>query len=745
MTRYHLGVAIVVQLIGLGLCGSIGLAEDVAPENFTRLSYVNDIAPILTKSGCNGGACHAKAGVGQNGFILSLLGFETLDDYDHLVKGERGRRISVSAPEQSLILLKATATVPHVGGKRLEVDSESYRTLVQWIEQGLYYGSETDPKLEGIQVEPAQLVMAPQAQQQLRVVANFTDGSKRDVTSMSLFETNLRSMAEVDDHGLVKTLDIPGNVAIMVRYQGKASVFTASVPLGAPVENLPAPKNFVDELVFANLQRLGIPPSPVCDDATFLRRVSLDIAGSIPTLAETEAFLADTNPNKRDELVEALLASPNYADFFANKWSALLKNRRDENSDKTANFAFHSWLRDSLVANKPYDELVTELLGATGDIVGNPSVAWYKRVREPETQLEDVAQLFLGVRMKCAQCHHHPFEKWSQDDYYHLAAFFKQIGRKATNVPQQDIIFHQRGIAQAENPKSRKMLKPAPLGGEPLEIQADDDPRLLLAEWMRQPDNPFFAKALVNRYWKHFFKRGLIDPEDDIRDTNPPSNPELLDALAKHFVESGYDLKEIIRTITQSQTYQFSSVPNDANLVDQQNYSRYYPRHIPAEVFLDAVNEVTGNVSSFPDVPVGMKAIALPDNSYNRSSYFLSVFGRPEGQSVCECERVDSSNLAQSLHLINSGEIRQMLAAGNGRAALMAANGKTVNENVSELYRVVYSREPRPEELDVAHAYLLERKTEGADPAADVNVVTPEAYQDLIWALINTKEFRFNH
>ena len=357
-----------------------------------------------------------------------------------------------------------------------------------------------------------------------------------------------------------------------------------------------------------------------------------------------------------------MLSSPDYADYFANKWTAVLRNKRDDTSDITANFAFHSWVRDGLLANKPYDQMVRELLAATGTIADNPAVAWYKRVMEPQQQLEDVAQLFLGVRMQCAQCHHHPFERWSQNDYYSLGAFFSQVGRKPTATRGEDVIFHKRGMAQLENKKTKLPVKPAVLGGPTLTIPPDEDPRLKLADWMSDKSNPFFAKSLVNRYWKHFFKRGLVEPEDDIRETNPATNPELLEALANHFVASGYDLKAVVRVITRSNTYQLSAMPNEYNGVDRQNFSHYYPKRLQAEVLLDAIDQLTGAKTDFADLPPGTRAIALPDNSYNQSSPFLKVFGRPEGASVCECERVQSPSLAQSLHLMNASDVKSKLS-----------------------------------------------------------------------------------
>ena len=617
-----------------------------------------------------------KLAEGQKGFHLSLLGFETAEDYEHIVKENRGRRLFPASPENSLLLTKASGKTPHGGGLRLPADSSGYQTLLNWIRQGAPYDGDTAAQLVSIEIQPVRGTVQRNTEQPLKAIAKYSDGSERDVSSSALFESNDKSMADVSDKGLVKVSDIPGKVSIMVRYQGKVAVFNASVPLGAPVEQVPPSKNFVDDLVFGNLKEIGVPPSPVCDDATFLRRVSLDIAGRLPTPEESSAFLASPAPDKRDQVVESLLRSPEYADYFANKWTAMLKNRRDDASDITSNFAFYAWVRDGLLANKPYDQMVRELLAATGTVIANPPVAWYKRVKEPKQQLEDVAQLFLGVRMQCAQCHHHPFERWSQDDYYSLAAFFTQVGRKPSATRGEDLIFHKRGTAIATNIKTGSSLKPAALGDEIAAIAPDEDPRLKLADWMSSPKNPFFAKALVNRYWKHFFRRGLVEPEDDIRDTNPPTNPELLAALEQHFVSSGFDLKALVRVITQSSAYQLSAIPNEYNIADTQNYSRYYPRRLQAEVMLDAIDDLTGARTDFPNLPSGTRAIALPDNSYNNASPFLKVFGRPENESVCECERVQSSSLAQSLHLMNAADIKGKLATGNGRAVNLAKSEK---------------------------------------------------------------------
>lgn len=736
------GRLLIARLVLLGVAfATRGFAAEADPA----LSFVNDVLPILTKAGCNAGACHAKAGMGQRGFRLSLLGFEPAEDYEHIVKEGKGRRVFPVAPEQSLLLLKATNTVPHGGGRKLDLNSEAYQTVVRWISQGMSFGKETDPKLVSIEVQPARGTLQIHAQQQLKVLARYSNGATRDVTHTALYEPNDKSMAETGEDGLVKILDIPGNVAVMVRYQGMVSVYSASVPLGAPVENVPPARNFIDELVFANLKQIGVPPSPICDDATFLRRVSLDIAGRLPTVEEANAFANDPDAAKRDHLIESLINSPDYADYFANKWAALLHNKRDAANDITANFAFHSWVRDNLLTNTPYDQMVRQLLAATGTIATNPAVAWYKRVKEPQQQLEDVAQLFLGVRMQCAQCHHHPFERWSQQDYYSFSAFFTQVGRKPTTTAGEDVIFHKRGMAQAVNKKTMQPVKPAALGAPALDIPRDEDPRLRLADWMSERKNPFFAKALVNRYWKHFFRRGLVEPEDDIRDTNPPTNPELLEALANEFIKSGYDLKALVRTITQSHTYQLSATPNAYNVVDRQAFSHYYPKHLPAEVLLDAIDELTEAPTDFADVPPGTHAIALPDNSYNRSSAFLKVFGRPEGASVCECERAQSSSLAQSLHLMNAADVKAKLAANNGRADRLAKGTAPEPEKLREVYLAAFSRTPNPEEVKVAEEYLGKPVLDAQDKPLDPQKARRQGYEDLLWALINTKEFLYNH
>ncbi|MEX0818008.1 MAG: DUF1549 domain-containing protein [Pirellulaceae bacterium] len=696
------------------------------------VNFPNQVVPVFTKYGCNSGGCHGKSG-GQNGFRLSLLGFEPTEDYEYLVKEGRGRRLFLSAPDRSLLLEKAIAKLPHGGGHRIDADSPAYRVLRRWIEQGVPYGSEDDPTVAHIEVFPKEQLMGRESTQQLIAIAHYSDGSSEDVTRTTQFDSNDTEMGEVGVTGLVTTAQLTGSVAVMARYQAHVGVFRATIPLGIEVDNLPIANNLVDENVFAKLVNLGLPASQVADDATFLRRLTIDIAGRLPTMEEAEAFLADNSSDKRLAAINRVLDSADHAEYFANKWSAILRNKRRQEYDKIATFAFYDWIRQSIYENKPYDQFVREILTASGTPGTNAPVAWYREVSDQAAQVEDTAQLFLGLRIQCARCHHHPFEKWSQQDYYGFSAFFSRVGKKKGYIQGQDRIFHNPGVAQAQNPKTKENVPPTGLGSEPPVLDPQDDPRLKLADWMAEKDNPFFAYALVNRYWKHFFGRGLVDPEDDMRVTNPASNPQLLDALAQDFIANNFDLKHLIRTICSSSTYQLAAEPNDWNRDDKQNFSRYYPKRLNAEVLLDAINQVTGTTTGFAGTPTGTRAVELPDSGF--SSYFLTVFGRPEASSACECERSSEANLAQSLHLLNSSEIQGKLTAGGGRAATLAADKEREHQaKIRELYMLSFSREPLDDETAIAMAHIEKC---GDD--------TKRAYEDIVWALINTKEFLFNH
>jgi len=697
------------------------------------VSFRYDVVPILTKYGCNGGGCHGKM-EGQNGFKLSLLGFEAAEDYGHLVLEGRGRRLMPSAPEFSLLLRKATGELPHGGGARLERDSADYQALVRWIESGAPGPNEKEPKVTKIEVSPREAVLARGAEQPLTVTAHFADNTKRDVTALACFECPAREMAEVDPAGRVRVGQIAGDVAVMARFGEFVDVFRAVVPLGAPLGELPPARNFVDTLVFEKLRTLGMPPSAVCDDTTFLRRVTLDLAGRLPTSAETDAFTADASATKRDALIDRLLASEEYADFFANKWTALLRNKRKEPQTARGTFAFHGWVRGHLQRGTPYAEWVRELITASGSIGASPATAWYRAVQKPQDQLQDVARLFGGVRLECAQCHHHPFEKWSQQDYYGFAAFFSTLERKKSDEPFEEIVFHKTKAATAQNIRTGQPVKPTVLSGAPLELAPENDPRQPLADWLTSPENPFFAKVLANRYWKHFFGRALVEPEDDLRVTNPATNPALLDALAKHFTDSGTDFRALCREICRSSTYQLSAAPNAHNAADRQNYSRFYPRRIAAEVLLDAIDQVTGVPTKFPALPAGTRAVQLPDDSFNAGNYFLTVFGRPDNASACECERVSDGSLAQRLHLLNAKTIQEKLVHAEGLPARLAKDTAPVAEKLRKVYVSALSRAPRDEEVKAADEFLARKAGK-----------EKEAWEDLVWAVVNTKEFLFTH
>ncbi len=713
----------------LGACAS----ALVAPAGEAPVSFRHDVVPILTKYGCNGGGCHGKM-EGQNGFKLSLLGFEPAEDYAHLVLEARARRLMVAAPEYSLLLRKTTGEIPHGGGARMDRGTADYDTLVRWIANGAQGLKADEPLVTRIEVSPAEVVLARGAEQQLSVTAHFSNGATRDVTALACYETGSRELAEVDVNGRVRLGQIAGDVAVMVRFEEHVSTFRATIPLGAPVTDLPPPRNFVDELVFAKLRTLGLPPSDLCDDSTFLRRVTLDLAGRLPTREEARAFLEDSSAGKRDAAIERLLASDDYADYFAGKWAALLRNKRKEPPTARGTVAFHSWLREHLRRGTPYRKWVAQLLTATGSITANPATAWYRAVSKPNDQTLDVAQAFMGVRLQCAQCHHHPFEKWSQQDYYGFSAFFSTLGKKKTDEPFEDAVVHQSKEAAATNPRTGQPVRATLLGASPLPLTPDQDPRDALAEWLTAGENPFFARMAANRYWKHFLGRALVEPEDDIRVTNPPSNPALLDALAKHFTDSGTDLRALCRVICQSRTYQISAEPNSSNGGDRLNFSRFNPRRMPAETLLDAVDAVTGVPTKFAGLPVGTRAVELPDDSYNAGSFFLSVFGRPDNSSACECERVNDGSLAQRLHLLNAKNIQEKLAHAEGQPARLAKDTAPISEKLRGVYLSALSRMPRDEELKAVEEFLGKRQ--GREK---------EAWEDILWAVLNTKEFLFNH
>lgn len=701
------------------------------------IHFANQIVPIFTKLGCNAGGCHGKAS-GQNGFRLSLLGFEPDFDYETLVKEGRGRRLFPAAPERSLLLLKATARVPHGGGRKLEPAGQEYRLIARWIAAGMPVGPADAPTVARLEVGPSARVLQAGAKQQLIVTAHYTDGSTEDVTRRAQYQTNEPEVASVGERGQVEAAAIPGLAAIMARYQGHVAVFRATVPRTGSIEPYPdfPAVNFIDEMALKQWQALGIAPSGLCGDAEFIRRARLDITGTLPTADEARAFVADADPEKRHRLIDRLLETPEYADHFTTKWADVLRNQRGNDGQAQAvTYRFHTWIRDQIARNTPFDRFAREILAASGTPESAPPVAWYRHLKTPDAFVDDTAQVFLGMRLQCAKCHHHPFEKWSQDDYYGFAAFFARVGRKPSPRGRHagrltEAIFNARAGA-VSHPKTGKVMEPKGLGGAVVEVAAVDDPRVKLADWMTDPANPYFARALVNRYWAHFFGRGLCEPIDDLRVTNPPTNPELLDALASEFIKNHYDLKQLIRTITASRIYGLSSIPNESNARDRQSFARHYPRRMPAEVLLDAIAQLTDVPTSFNGLPPGTRAIELPDEA--AGSTFLDIFGRPKRDTACECERVTDATLGQSLMLLNSGDVQSKLTAPAGRAAALVKDERPDSEKIAGLFWAAFGRAPSQTEADRALAHLDAHKDK-----------RQQAFEDILWALINAKEFQFN-
>ncbi len=719
------------------------IAESV--EDDLPINFGNQVVPVFTKLGCNSGGCHGKAS-GQNGFRLSLLGFEPEVDYASLVKEARGRRVFPAAPDASLLLMKATGAAPHGGGKKIEKDSDEYKLIRRWVASGLPVGKADDPVVTRISVFPEGRVLPRQARQQIAVRAHYSDGSSEDITRRAQFESNDGEVASVDGNGLVRTLALSGEAAVMARYQGQVAVFRATVPLGLPTPSYAfEPKTVVDRHTLAKWKQLGVVPSATCPDAQFLRRASLDLTGTLPTPAQVSAFVNDADPAKRDKLIDRLVETPEYSFYFAGKWADILRVKRGNQANRAqGTFLFHNWIREAMASDKPYDEFAREIVGAVGDESKCPPTVWYKDLRTADQFADNLTQVFLGTRIQCAQCHHHPYEKWGQDDYWGLAAFYDRLGTKTIPVPgvsnqnqqnQRLVLFVRPTGNGVTNKRTGQRAVVKPLDGAPVKAEADVDPRQVLADWMVDPKNPFFAKAVANRYWAHFFGRGVVDPIDDMRVTNPPSNPELLDALADEFVKHGYSLKHLVKTIAKSRTYGLDSTPNEFNGNDRQAYSRYYPRRMSAEVLYDAVSQVTGGEMAFQGLPkdthAPRRAIMLPDESF--ASYFLDVFGRPQRISACECERVSEANLAQALHLLNSEEVHGKIGRAGGRAEVLAKDARPDAEKVEELFLWALARRPTEKQLSLALENVrLNAKNKKL------------AYENILWALLNTKEFLFN-
>lgn len=702
----------------------------ITPE----LGFENDIVPLLNRFGCNSSGCHGKA-EGQNGFKLSVFGFDPGADLDALTKQDRGRRLTLASPERSLLLRKASGAVPHGGGIRIPAHGREFGILRDWIAGGARPSAPEQPVVERIAIEPRERRLSTAAneiggRQQLRVIAHFGDGHAVDVTRLARFQSNNDAVASVDEHGLVSSGGAPGQSAIMATYMGQVDVFRAIAPRAGeiPPEAFPPASNFIDELVNDQLRKLNIGPSPPASDAEYLRRIYLSLIGALPTAQEARERLLDPRPDRRAQWVEELLARPEYADFWALQWSDVLRVDRQTLGYPAAR-AYYEWIRESVATNKPWDTFAREIVTAEGPFVDAPQGHFYHVAPQPGAAASALSQVFLGVRIACAECHHHPYDRWSQTDYYGMVDYFAPLSRKAS--PRGEVLL-SAGDPKTTHPRGGQVIPAHPLGAPLPAASIAGERRGALADWLVSGDNPWFAKNLANRLWAHFLGRGLVEPVDDVRDTNPPSNPELLNALADHLVRNQFDVKSLIRVILASGTFQRSSEPNATNDRDEQNYSRALFKRLDAEVLIDAVCQVTDIPESYPGSPDGTRAVQLWDSG--SSSYFLKLFGRPTRQSACVCERVAEPSVAQVLHFSNSPEIHAKLTHDAGRVARIVAATPSDEGMVEELYLTFFSRRPDAAEMAVSLDYLrlhADRRRAAAE--------------DLAWSMLNSLEFVFNH
>jgi hypothetical protein len=694
------------------------------------LNFENDIVPILSRYSCNSSGCHGKA-EGQNGFKLSVFGFDPAADYRALTVEGRGRRVFPAAPDKSLLLLKASGGMPHGGGVRISADRPELATLRRWIAEGMPFGSASDPHVVGIELSQGEAQLAMGQSLPITVQATWSDGRHDDVTSLARFQSNNEGLASVDETGVVTAGQSPGVAAVMASYLGQVDTLHILIPRpagGALIEQ-PAGNNFIDEHVYRRLARLNIQPAEICSDAEFLRRTYLDLIGTLPTADEARTFLADERSNRRELLVDTLLQRPEFATYWALRWADLLRVDRQALGHQGA-YEFYRWIRESLAAGKPLDQFAREIVAAEGPSSETPPAHLYSAINEPGKAASTISQVFLGVRIECAQCHHHPFDRWSQTDYVGMTAYFAQVQRKPSPIGP---VLLAVGDPVSKHPRTGEPVPAHALGQPMAEKNPEGDRRRELAAWMTSPANPWFARNLANRVWAHLLGRGLVEPVDDFRATNPPTNPELLDALAKHLVESKFDLQSLIRTICASRTYQHAARPNESNARDEQNYSRALFKRMDAEVLLDAVSQVTGISEKFGGAPPETRAIELWDSQVEH--YFLRLFGRPVRQSACECERVIEPSVAQVLHLFNSEAIDAKLRHDAGRVARLVAREPDDGRLADEFYLTVFARFPTETERRTAMEHL----------SASDSVRRREKAEDLTWSLLNSLEFVFNH
>jgi hypothetical protein len=696
----------------------------------TRWSFVNQITPILTFGGCNQSACHGSP-VGKNGFKLSLFGYQPEDDYAALVTKIPGRRVDTKEPLKSLVLLKPTMSVAHGGGPRFKKDSAEYKTLLAWIEAGAPYGDKDAPVMTRLLVSPGYRVLQKMDENQpLTATVVYSDGQREDVTRRAVFSSNDESILKVDRAGVVTPGGGNGDAAIMVRYAGQ---FAAAV-LGATM--LPAPKNFpapsgnlVDREISSKLRDLHIVPSGGSSDAEFIRRLYLDLLGVLPSAGEVKLFLGSTAPNKRAYLIDQVLERPEYADLQALLWADRL--RSDARFHRVGGVrSYYRWLREEFAANRPLDKFARALLTATGPNFSNgPANYWgnYDKISTPVEVAIQTGQALMGVRIGCAQCHNHPFEKWTQNDFYSLAAVFSQVVEFHTKN-QQEFDLHIEPSRAVLHPVSKKAAEPRYLGGDAIDVDPGADRRINFAQWLTAKENPFFARAMANLIWRNMMGRGIVNPVDDMRETNPPTHPALLDALAKELADHNFDQKHLIRLIANSQTYQRSWEANDTNKLDYKYYSRAYPKRLMAEVYMDTMAQVTGVPDTFKDWPEARRAVQLPDNRYN--SYFLEVFLR--NSRLVICDRDENVTVTQTLHSLNGPEIQAKLAGADGKVTQWMDSGLSDSAILDEMFLSTLSRYPSAKEKD-----QLTRVGSAKSKR--------EVWEDLLWAMLSSKEFQFNH
>ncbi len=714
-------------------------------------SFRNHVVPVMTKAGCNSGPCHGAA-AGKNGFKLTLRGYDPQMDYQVLTRQAVGRRVVKREPARSLILLKPTLAIAHGGGKRFDVDSKSYRIISEWIAAGTPAPSLRVPRLERVEVLPSEVLLRPGAEQQVVVLAHFSDGRVQDVTPWAKFESTEAGVAGVDQTGWVRMQGY-GEAAVTVWYMSKVAIARLTVPfpnrVNPDVYRRAARNNYIDELVLEKLERLRIPPSVRSTGSEFLRRVYLDTIGVLPTAAEAEEFLQDPSPDKREKLIDALLTRPEFVDYWAHKWADVLLLRGRSQEDVTGGSlpsntlrSYYHWLRESVETNKPWDRFVWELLVSSGSNLENGAVNFLVTNSEARNASENVAKAFLGLSLNCAKCHDHPLEKWTQNDYYAMANLFARVGRKDGRRKGEVIVF-TKASGEVQHPRLGRPLRPRTLTGAPLEFEAAVDRRRHLAEWLTSEENPLFARTLVNRVWGNFMGRGLVDPVDDMRTTNPAANEKVLAALTKDFVEHGFDVEYLIRLILRSATYQRSSEPNELNADDEKYNSHYLPRRLPAEVILDAVSQVTGVPENFSGYPRGTRALQLPDSKVK--SYFLTTFGRNPREVTDESERESSPSVTQVLHITNGETLNRKLRAAGGAVDMLIKLKLSPERTLDHLYLSAFSRYPTEAEREKLVRAMGHADRAGREAGLPAQESRRQALQDLSWAVLTSKEFLFNH